>query len=265
MCGIWAIFGSEVEVYKHIGCAMQIAHRGPDAFRVENVPEFNNCCLGFHRLVIVGNVFGMQPLKIQQFPNLCLLYNGEIYNYEKVGDAFNFRYETNLDGEAILHLYARAGVEYAASMCDGVFAFCIVDTATRSRKVHIARDTYGVKPMFALLKDDGFLAICSEAKGLLGLMHGCDDSEVTINQFPPGHAQSFNLLPSGKVSPLERIQYTTVGQTPKWASVEGSVQPVDEDIHANIRTLFEEAVRKRLMSARRIGCMLSGEFSKSST
>ncbi|XP_072179083.1 asparagine synthetase [glutamine-hydrolyzing]-like [Diadema setosum] len=261
MCGIWAIFGSEVDVYKQIGCAMQIAHRGPDAFRVENVPEFNNCCLGFHRLAIVGNVFGMQPMRIQRFPNLYLLYNGEIYNCKKVGDAFNFPYETNLDGEAILHLYARAGVEYAASMCDGVFAFCIVDTATR--KVHIARDTYGVRPMFTLLKDDGFLAVCSEAKGLLGLMHGCDDSEVTISQFPPGHVQSFNLLPSGKVSPLERIQYTTIGQTPKWASVEGSVQPDEEDIHANIRTLFEEAVRKRLMSARRIGCMLSGGLDSS--
>ena len=51
--------------------------------------------------------------------------------FPQVGDEFGFPYETDLDGEAILHLYARGGVEYAAAMCDGVFAFCIVDTATK--------------------------------------------------------------------------------------------------------------------------------------
>lgn len=261
MCGIWALFGSDVEVYKQIASAMKIQHRGPDSFRIENVPEFNNCCLGFHRLAIVGNVFGMQPLRLKQFPNLYLLYNGEIYNCKSLGEALGFPYETDLDGEAILHLYVRGGVEYAAAMADGVFAFCIVDTA--AKKVHTARDTYGVRPMFHLLKDDGFLAVCSEAKGLQGLIHGCDDKLVTIEPFPPGHVQTFNLLPSGKVSPLERIQFHSFEQSPKWATVRGSVKPDDEDVHANIRSLFTEAVRKRLMSVRRIGCMLSGGLDSS--
>ena len=44
---------------------------------------------------------------------------------------YNFQYETECDGEAIMHLYAQGGAEYAASMLDGVFAFCIMDTAAK--------------------------------------------------------------------------------------------------------------------------------------
>ena len=51
---------------------------------------------------------------------------------------------------------------------DGVFAFVLLDTA--NRKVFLGRDTYGVRPLFKLLTDDGFLAVCSEAKGERGLL-----------------------------------------------------------------------------------------------
>ena len=44
---------------------------------------------------------------------------------------FNFQYLTECDGEAIIHLYAQGGAEYAASMLDGVFAFCLLDTAAK--------------------------------------------------------------------------------------------------------------------------------------
>ncbi|XP_063965072.1 asparagine synthetase [glutamine-hydrolyzing]-like [Lytechinus pictus] len=261
MCGIWALFGSDVDVHRHLGSALKIEHRGPDSFRVESIPKFNNCCLCFHRLAIVGNIFGMQPLRINGFPHLTLLYNGEIYNYRKLSEVYGFPMQSSVDGEILLHLYIRGGIEYAASMADGVFAMCIVDTA--NRQVHLARDTYGVRPIFYLVNEDGFMALSSEAKGLLGLLHGCDDRDVTIRPFPPGHIQSFNLLPSGKVSPLELKLFHSFEETPKWASVEGSLQPSDEDIHANIRALFTEAVKKRMMSSRRIGCMLSGGLDSS--
>jgi len=76
---------------------------------------------------------------------------------------FDFDCQTKMDGEILLHLYDRFGIEKMASLLDGVFAFILLDTA--NRKVHIGRDTYGVRPMFKLLTDDGFLAVCSEAKG----------------------------------------------------------------------------------------------------
>ena len=76
---------------------------------------------------------------------------------------FDFKYETDCDGEAILHLYQYGGAEFAAQHLDGVFAFIILDVA--NRKVHIGRDTLGVRPCFRFCTPSGFLAICSEAKG----------------------------------------------------------------------------------------------------
>lgn len=68
-----------------------------------------------------------------------------------------------MDGEVLLHLYDRFGIKKMASLLDGVFAFVLLDTA--NRKVHLGRDTYGVRPLFRFLTDYGFLAVCSEAKG----------------------------------------------------------------------------------------------------
>lgn len=84
MCGIWALFGSDECLSVQCTCAMKIAHRGPDAFRFENVNGFTNCCFGFHRLAIVDQLYGMQPLRIKKFPYLWLCYNGEIYNHHTV-------------------------------------------------------------------------------------------------------------------------------------------------------------------------------------
>lgn len=76
---------------------------------------------------------------------------------------FEFDHQTNMDGEIILHLYDRFGIEKMASLLDGVFAFVLLDTA--NRKVFLGRDTYGIRPLFRMLTEDGFLAVCSEAKG----------------------------------------------------------------------------------------------------
>ena len=70
---------------------------------------------------------------------------------------------TKCDGEPLIHLYDKLGPEAMAAQLDGVFAFCIMDAA--NRKVVLGRDTYGVRPLFRLLTDHGFLAVCSEAKG----------------------------------------------------------------------------------------------------
>lgn len=84
MCGIWALFGSDECLSAQCTSAMKIAHRGPDAFRFENVNGFTNCCFGFHRLAIVDQLYGMQPLRVKKFPFLWLCYNGEIYNHHTV-------------------------------------------------------------------------------------------------------------------------------------------------------------------------------------
>ncbi|XP_072027527.1 asparagine synthetase [glutamine-hydrolyzing]-like [Amphiura filiformis] len=261
MCGIWAIFGSDEDVAKQCGCALSIAHRGPDAFRIENINHFRNCCFAFHRLAIVDDIHGMQPMRVRSMPHIWMAYNGEIYNYKKVQKEYGFEYQTECDGEAIIHLYNRFGIEQAAAMLDGVFAFCLLDTD--ARKVFIGRDTYGVRPAFRLLKDDGFLAVCSEAKGLMGLAHGNEDHEVEIEPFPPGYYEEYDVAMSGKVTLAEQRQFHSFEQVPKWSNIVDNVHPEGEDVYANIRLLLTEAVKKRLMTHRHIGCMLSGGLDSS--
>lgn len=86
----------------------------------------------------------------------------------KLQQHFEFEYQTNVDGEVILHLYDKGGIEQTISMLDGVFAFILLDTA--NKKVFLGRDTYGVRPLFKAMTEDGFLAVCSEAKGNHGVL-----------------------------------------------------------------------------------------------
>ncbi|KAK3508399.1 hypothetical protein QTP70_027456 [Hemibagrus guttatus] len=265
MCGIWALFGSDECLLTQSKSAKKIAHRGPDAFRLENVNGFTNCCFAFHRLAIVDQLYGMQPLRIKRFPYLWLCYNGEIYNHCQMKKHFEFEYQTKVDGEIILHLYERFGIEKMASLLDGVFAFVLLDTA--NRKVFLGRDTYGVRPLFKMLTEDGFLAVCSEAKGLTDIADSMPNPKVKITPFLPGHFEVFDLKLNGKVESIQLDRFHCCTQEPKHAAYH-NIENLGtgfalETVKSNIRILFENAVRKRLMAHRRIGCLLSGGLDSS--
>lgn len=94
MCGIWAVFGSDDDVSVQCNAVHHIAHRGPDAFRIENINHLRNCCLGFHRLAIVDDIRGMQPMRLYTLPHIWLIYNGEIYNHTGVSSTRGRNYES---------------------------------------------------------------------------------------------------------------------------------------------------------------------------
>ncbi|KAK7109193.1 asparagine synthetase [glutamine-hydrolyzing]-like [Littorina saxatilis] len=259
MCGIWAVFGSEDDVSVQCHAVHKIGHRGPDAFRIENIQHFENCCLGFHRLSIVDDMLGMQPMRLYTHPQIWLIYNGEIYNHKQLDKDFKLNVSTNCDGEPMIHLYDKLRVEgpdAMAAQLDGVFAFCIMDTA--NRKVILGRDTYGVRPLFRVhTADNGFLGVCSEAKGLLGLSHG---SKNGVEPFLPGHVEVYKLDLQGRATLESRTCFNSPGQIPKYRTL---ASPDSNNMKENIRTLFEAAVSKRLMADRRVGCMLSGGLDSS--
>lgn len=84
MCGIWALFGSNDCLSGQHPSAMKITHRGPDAFLPENVNGYISCCFGFCQLVVVDQLFGMQPIQVRKYLYLWLCCSGEIYNHNKV-------------------------------------------------------------------------------------------------------------------------------------------------------------------------------------
>lgn len=162
-----------------------------------------------------------------------------------------------MDGEVIIHLYNKFGAKKTAQLLDGVFAFCIVDT--EKDQVHLGRDTFGVRPMFAITTSEGQLGVASEAKGLMGLV---DDDGVhsEVKQFPPSSYASYKLhRDSGKVELIEIGLFTDVDK-PQAFSIGVNI---GEDIKENIRSLLTDSVRKRFMAERRIGCLLSGGLDSS--
>ncbi|XP_032233337.2 asparagine synthetase [glutamine-hydrolyzing] [Nematostella vectensis] len=264
MCGIWAVFGYH-DYHQFMPSIMAIRGRGPDAFRTEPIPGFHNSRLAFHRLAIVGDVTGMQPMRIKQLPHLVLIYNGEIYNHKQLVTTFGFDMATTCDAEVILHLYNKFGdVRRVAKLLDGVFAFSIVDSD--SKQVHLGRDTFGVRPMFTLKEmftERTTLALSSEAKSLVLLEETFTGTgnghKLALDPFPPGHYATFALSTEGKLSLQEEGAYTYVGKIPTF---DINFTPADDQME-NIRRYLSEAVKKRLMADRRIGCFLSGGLDSS--
>ena len=158
-------------------------HRGPEDSIMEEV--MIKATFGFHRLAINGIDKGSnQPLRIN---NITLICNGEIYNYKELYKIMSdVKPETNSDCEVIIHLYIKYGIEHTLQMLDGVFAFCLLDTRDcfHKSKLFIARDPYGVRPMYIMnytkKKNDSIYGISSELKQLTGM---CDTlNKQTINK-----------------------------------------------------------------------------------
>lgn len=257
MCGIWALFGCE-DCGEYLSSCLEIKHRGPDAFRIESVSHMPSCCLGFHRLAIIDDLYGMQPMQVHSMPNVWMIYNGEIYNYKLLQKEFGFAYESDCDGEAILRLYEKFGADEMTKHLDGVFAYVLVDKS--DRKVYIGRDTYGVRPAFKLYSDDSFLAISSEVKGLIGIQSVNGFRKSKVEHVLPGHYETYDLTKEGKCVFKSITQFHSVGQVPKYKTL---VSPQEGDMYENIRKIFKAAVKKRMVAQRRIGCLLSGGLDSS--
>ncbi|XP_011881317.1 PREDICTED: asparagine synthetase [glutamine-hydrolyzing] [Vollenhovia emeryi] len=261
MCGIWALFGLDNEPLTCI-CENfdKISHRGPEAFKIEFDSRVKNGYLGFHRLAIVDGLYGMQPMRIHKYPHLFLLCNGEIYNCNRLQKQHGFEYSTKCDVEVIMHMYACAGANGVAQSLDGVFAFCLMDVS--KRRLLIARDPYGVRPLFRLRSDNGQLAISSESKGLMAMSKHVN-GKWTLEPFPPGHYEKYEILHNGRIKLLESCRYHRPGDKPSFHTYIpwDALSPIN--IEGNIRKLLSAAVEKRLMGDRRIGCLLSGGLDSS--
>lgn len=266
MCGIWGIFGSDVDVHEQVASCFKIASRGPDCFRFENVIHFLNCAFGFHRLAIVDDLNGMQPIRVVSMSHIWMIYNGEIYNYKQLKEKYDFHYVTDCDGESLIHLYNRGGIEFMCENLYGVFAFILLDT--KKKTVYVGRDTFGVRPAFKLITPEGTLAVCSEAKGLMSVLHNGDERD--IRPIEPGTFEEYSLVvksttssgdPMYKTRFVRKQKFHTIGKPPKY-DVHG-VQLVPADVLANIRACLTNAVCMRLMSQRRMGCLLSGGLDSS--
>lgn len=168
MCGLLGIFrpgGVDRNEAKRL--LDMLAHRGPDAEGLWQ-SEDRGLILGHRRLKILDlSNAANQPM---QSPDgrFTLVYNGEVVNYRELRAAYrgSWHFATNGDTELLLALLAERGIE-ALNECVGMFAFALFDS--KRQRLTLARDRFGIKPLYITRLDDGGLAFASEIPPLLKL------------------------------------------------------------------------------------------------
>ena len=155
-----------------------LQHRGPDG---EGVFIDRNIGLGHRRLSIVDVAHGAQPM-FNGDRTCAIIYNGEVYNhadYREELTAKGYEFQNRSDTETILHLYEEYGRD-CVKYLRGMFAFAIWDK--RKQELFIARDRFGVKPLYYVHDNEGNLFFGSEIKALIAA--GAVKPEVNFNALP---------------------------------------------------------------------------------
>jgi asparagine synthase (glutamine-hydrolysing) len=262
MCGICGI-GTRGETPARVVLERMnrtIVHRGPDGEGFYVAPGVG---LAMRRLAIIDLVTGDQPMPNEDGA-IQVVFNGEIYNHRELRrelEAKGHRFRSRSDTEVIPHLYETHGLGFAEKL-NGIFGIALWDA--RERRLVIARDRIGVKPLFYAVRD-GTLFFGSEVKCLLAagasrreLDLGALDRFLTfeytggtetlfadVRKLPPGH-----LLVWHDGQPrIERY----------WRLAEGVEERCGEAEWAErLRATLDAAVERQMVSDVPLGAFLSG-------
>jgi asparagine synthase (glutamine-hydrolysing) len=246
----------------------RLVHRGPDScgYFVED-----NVGLGFRRLSIIDLQTGDQPIYSED-RSLVLLCNGEIFNYAELRDRLRDRhvFRTNSDVEVILHLYEERGVELLQEL-NGQFAFVLYDR--RKRRLFLARDHFGVAPLFYTLAD-GVFVFGSEIKAILEHPMVCRDVDLTgLDQVlsfpglvsPRTMFKGIESLKSGHYITLEDSRVTVRQYWDlDYPRMSDGIEERPEGYYASrVDELLAQSVRYRLQADVPVGFYLSGGLDSS--
>ena len=266
MCGIFSYLGVTIDSEKLRQEYMKTYGRGPDSNVMKQITH--NLVFGFHRLSIMDISFrGDQPLYHPSKPYV-LICNGEIYNYQELKEKYDIQTYSNSDCEVILYLYEKFGIEKTLQLLDSeAYAFCLYDGL--QGKLIVSRDRFGVRPLFVSKLQNGEYMFCSEMKSLHEFIDVIKGDE--IEQFQPGSYRIFSLKNEYSFwSHLSLVPSSLVenekdsGYLYYYKKIYDVSKEYDEEvILRSIREKMTQAVRKRLMSDRPIGCLLSGGLDSS--
>tara|TARA_B100000902_G_scaffold393356_1_gene447440 strand:+ start:181 stop:2046 length:1866 start_codon:yes stop_codon:yes gene_type:complete len=267
MCGIagWInIPQANYEVLKKM--LERLRHRGPDDSRTFEEDGFMG---GMVRLAINGLNNGNQPL-FSYSNNTILLYNGEIYNspaLRKNLEAKGIKFNTDSDGEVLCHLFELEGPKCFDKL-DGMFAAALWDR--RTRKLTLARDIPGEKPLYYANHPSGGTAFASEIKAFAGF----PGINFTLDRQSLADFPTFLWIPEpqtvfSEVKALPRGHYLEISadsQTkalPYQQNRSHEFFASEEAAVAEIRKVVDQSIQSRLLSEVDIGAFLSGGLDSS--
>jgi asparagine synthase (glutamine-hydrolysing) len=265
MCGIAGQFLRERNAdLSHI-CAMcdEIRHRGPDheGYHVEG-----RCGIGMRRLSIIDLDTGQQPIANED-ETVWVVFNGEIYNYRELRAelaSHGHRFKTSSDTEVLVHLYEQEGTAGIRRL-RGMFAFAIWDA--RAQTLLLARDRFGKKPLYYALLPGG-LCFASELKSLRAAGVPLEPDREALQLY-----LLLNYIPEPwsayravrKLAPGTWLRYHASGHSETgryWQLPVPAEEPgpglTEEAACRQVRELFDEAVRMRMLADVPLGAFLSG-------
>jgi asparagine synthase (glutamine-hydrolysing) len=267
MCGIAGTI-NHLDEARLIAMTDIQAHRGPDDRGIRLFPE-ERVGFGHRRLSILDlSPAGHEPMSNAD-ETLWITFNGEIYNFKELRrelETEGCKFKSQTDTEVILSLYEREGTKCLGRL-NGIFALAILDR--RRKKVVLARDHFGVKPVYYYRAHDK-LVFASEIKGILAsgiytpdinwqgfydyftyLYVPCPETIFAgIYQIPPAHFLEFDL--NSNESTLTRFWTLTTSSETNGHSLSY------EDSKTKLRRLLTESVKQQMISDVPLGVFLSG-------
>jgi asparagine synthase (glutamine-hydrolysing) len=268
MCGIAGYINySGASADKAVLKAMSdaIAHRGPDG---EGQMVEGPCGLSHRRLAIIDlSDASLQPI-VSADGRFVMVYNGELYNYADIRNqliAKGHQFRTEGDTEVVLEAIAEWGLANAAPRFNGMFGIAVWDRKEKS--LHLARDRYGIKPLY-YVHDDRRFAFGSEIKAILagGLLKGdlCAEGLVeylTFQNFFTDRTifKNAKMLPAGCTMDV-RLDGRTPVVTRYWdySFQEPATARNEDDYLEELDHLFRQAVTRQLVADVNVGSYLSG-------
>ncbi|HEX8969751.1 MAG TPA: asparagine synthase (glutamine-hydrolyzing), partial [Chloroflexota bacterium] len=269
MCGISGVVGSlrtERATLQRMNDALR--HRGPDG---EGLFWSDTVGLAMRRLAIIDVAGGDQPI-FNEDGSVCVVFNGEIYNFLDLRDALQkqgHHFATHSDTEVVVHAYEEYGVECIERLW-GMFALAVWDS--RQNRLLLARDRLGKKPLAYYQEPaQGGLAFASELYALLAHPavprdidpRAIDDYLTYL--YVPAPTSAFRDV--RKLPPGHRLiwQHGRITVEPYWTVRFGDKLALSEDEAVErFGALLRDAVRRRLIADVPLGAFLSGGMDSSS-
>ena len=250
-----------------------IHHRGPDDNGIELIQkEKTQIALGHKRLSIMDlSSNGHQPYK---FENLTMVYNGEVYNFQKIREELeelSYTFSSHSDTEVIIKAYHFWG-EKAIEKFNGMFALAIFDDNENTLK--LIRDRAGVKPLYWYFKDDLFM-FTSELKSFH--KHSLFDKTISNNSVglylqygyvpqPFSIFENVSKLINGNILTFN-LENKSITQKTYWSIYDyykkEKLQLSEDDALKELDRLINLSIKYRMISDVPIGSFLSGGYDSS--
>ena len=249
-----------------------IAYRGPDGDG-HWIDAQVGVALGHRRLAIIDlTPTGVQPMTSAD-GRVVITYNGELYNRAEMAAEIDLPWRGTSDTEVLVEAIARFGIDGALDRANGLFAFAAFDRA--SRRLHLARDRLGIKPLY-WTRQNGVFAFASELKALRALAglaftvepgavasylrYACVPAPATIfrdvAKLAPGH----RLEIDGAGAKVRR--YWDLADIARRAQQDCDRRP-EAEIVEELDGLLADAVKRQMVSDVPIGAFLSGGIDSS--